>query len=506
MNVKVTLIMVVIAVLVLTVVMYQTVYKQNTQGRSQDASSRAGSDRTNLRLLDPEAYHPDGIHSINLLYSDGRAYEFHYADQMWLQNKPIEFQMQTWMIRKLITTGADLQVSETIQLSELENDELTLEDLLLEPPAATITYISDNAQEVTIYIGRSGIAGRGYVRLDAAGPVYVVGDDLHKRVLESDPLMWRDDTIFTGLDDRLYSIRIQRGEDMNGSDATQLGESIVLRRINQTWRMLEPINTHIDNEAVDIFTRHLAEAKIDGYVCDDVEDLKLYGLIPAHATIELASSIIIDDGSNSDLAHILYLGLPVNLGGQAVYAMRGEHGSVFTVGAALVNRLHPAIDSLISKQVFDIDATDIRSITLDGSGDALQFSRTAESWSLATHEAPAFVPDEARVASLLELITTPLDGIFIGSMQPEDFIATVSVQSFRSAADDAFIAQIGASDAADVFRILVDTGDGVIRYSTNHSIPGLSKSDYIVSLPHSNSDGSNEPYYGAGDASEEPTK
>jgi len=180
---------------------------------------------------------------------------------------------------------------------------------------------------------------------------------------------------------------------------------------------------------------------------------------------------------------MLYLGLPVNLVGKAVYALRDGNVGVFTITSTLVNRLHPAIDSLISRQVFDIEPTEIRGITLDGPGGVLQFSRTTESWSLATHEAPAFIPDGAEVSALLELLTTPLDGIIVGNLKPEDYFATASVQSFRSAADDALIAQLGSSEVDGMFRILIDSGDGVIRYSKRHSVPGLSASDYAVPIP-----------------------
>ncbi len=475
MNSKVTLIVVVIAVALGLFVLITM--NPSTPTNTVDPNDPANIDRTDQRLFDPATFDPNTVRAIEISGVGDEAaapVRFEKQDRVWLQTQPTHFRMDAFAIRKLATAAADLTISQTYVATDLE-DENALQELGLDPPAATITYTSNSnsddqsEQTAVIHLGKIFVGGQAYAQLADDPRVYVVTDDLHKRVLQHDYSNWRDMTIFESLSPEMSRIEIVNDDD---------SQSVALRQINRRWYLTQPIQTHASAEAVGALTQSLIGAQVRGWVNDQPDNYTTWGLDQSPLQITVETDRVAEDGSVSTDTQSLHLGYPIGMTDTGRYCRKADLPHVFTVDGQLATLLFPSMDSLISRTVIPSLPADIRSLTINGPAGTFSLQRTTEgTWeAIPDWEEEAFAVNPTAVDALLARLTTNQDGAFLGSIPEDDVVMTIAADSF----DGNTIATIaiGTGDVNGIFRVVFDDGSGALRFTDDATLPTFVANEY----------------------------
>lgn len=439
-------------------------------------STPTGIDRTNERLLDPGDFHPDRVTAMNIEWAGGEKALFQKDGNVWRQTSPVTFRMQEFAMRRLATAVADLTVSKTYQAGDLEG-EGSLAALDLDPPAATIRYTlsaegdEGEATETTIYLGQIFVGGQAYTKLKDDDRVYVVPDDLHKRLLQMDVKEWRDRTIFDGLSQEMSRINIENHDE---------GATLSLNQVDGTWKMIDPVTTTVDVKAMGTLVQNLIGASIRAFVSDSPEDIAVYGLDAPQMRVMVETDRTNEDGSISTDTQTLLLGNPIGLTDKSRYAKLKSTTPVFTVNAAVVGNITKPAESLLSKVVVDASPEDIGSVTIDGPAGKFDLARTTEGgWRAfpTLVNANAFEVSTASVEALLARLTSDQEGAEFGKLAEEDVVMRIVVRGFDDSTLGTFaIGTIGVNGA---FRVVFDDGSGVLRYTDNATLPDFDPQKYV---------------------------
>jgi len=432
-------------------------------------------------LLDAVKFNTANVTAIDLKRaSDDSAFRFEKGDNdAWQQTAPIPFDMEGWQIEGLATDAAGLKVYQTVTPSQLTGD-LSLDTLALNPPTASLTFTMKDGSPVRLDLGRMSLAGKAYARLDPAGDVFLVDDTLHKRVLQRDPREWRIRSIFSDRDSDPAQVSIQDHDAQT---------SLVISRVDSRWRMLQPVSTHLDPQAVDRFVNTLQSASIRGWVVDSPDSLALYGLDNPARTISLRIDKVQPDSSVQSTSQTLLVGSPIDLTDKSRYAKRAERKDVFTISGPSIDQLNPKVETLISKSVLGIAPAEIRALDIKGQGGSFRLERTTDSWSLRKEGRDAQPADPEVVEHFLTLLTTPRNALTLGALPadgPDAAMAEVAVEDFNNTRI-AFIkiAQVKTDPqppSTEKPSILTsyDAGDGVLRTDATDTLPALNPDAYVV--------------------------
>ncbi|MFG0330171.1 MAG: DUF4340 domain-containing protein [Phycisphaerales bacterium] len=477
MNIRTTLILLGVAILLGFVAIVRL---RTTASGSGDEVDTARLDRTNQPLFADGEFDPDAITTVRLNRAmDESAFSFvKEADGTnWRQTEPVDYGMDSWSLRQLVTNAADLRVTATLPVDELEG-ELEPGNLGLNPPAATMTFEPASGDPIDLQLGRIYTGGKAYVRLTDDGPVYVVNDDLHKRVLDGDPMEWRNKVIFEDLGAEASRFTI------TGGDAP----AVKLRKVDGEWRMTEPIRTHVDSNAVNRLVSELSSARVRGFITDKPDDLSKFGLDDPTAALTVEADRAQGDGSVETDSQSLVIGNPIDLAeqvaNQTFYGKRGERDTVFTLRGRSVEALTPTAESIISKVPVAANAENIAKVTVRGQGGAFTLERATEGWTVTTEGGAPEPADDAAVQALLAAITTPQVEVSLSELAgDETILGRVSVEGFNggSLGTVALATKRGetievATPAPDT--LIFDDGSGALRLTPGAEPPALTAAAY----------------------------
>lgn len=486
MNMKTTLILLFTAVLLGGVALYRLKVSPPTNPGDEDTSVSAGE-----RILDPATFDPEAVDRIEVTRSsDGVSYVFEKRDDdAWHQTAPVAFRMQDWSIRGLATAAADMESVETIKAKELTGD-LTPSVLGLEPPAATLVLHSGDADPVTIELGRIYVAGKAYVRLGGEDSVYVVGDDLHTRVLQRNPTEWRDKTVFGNVGVELSRLHLER---------SAVGDyDVRLHRVDGMWRMIEPVSTAVDMAAVDRLITRVSSASIRAFVSDAPDNIAAYGLDSPEVILTVETDRPSGDGEVETDVQSLHLGSQIDLNDKTRYAKRGSSPVVFTLNGPTIDGFLPVTTDLIAKTVVPVDVSNIRACSVSGEDMTnYRVERTLEGWQVFVDGVDdPVLADRNAVESMLAQLAKPMSRVDMGSLSEDEVLVRVSIEDMDSnevalfgiARSEEMVASTGVDAegtplpgepiATPVPTALYDDGTGVLRVDVGGSIPELNWKRY----------------------------
>jgi len=426
-------------------------------------------------LLDLAWFKPDAIDEIDLSYPNGDHYHFiqtknRSGQTVWMQTEPIPYRMENWSINLLGSAVTEITYNRIIEPKELTGD-LSLTHLGLNPPAATLTLTSDSFgshNPITLNISPTILAGNAHLQMEADGPVYVTNDSLQKRLLSVDPTEWRNKTIFDNLAGNVSRIEIENSDT---------GDHLKLWKTGTQWRIIEPVRTHADSNAIAQLITNFTDAKLRGFAKDNPDNLTLYGLNQPSFQISLETDQPKTDGTIITEKQSLLIGHPIDLSeDQTRYAMRGERNDVFTLTAYTVDRLTTELTALASKQVLNIGPENIKSaIIYDHDGYTTHIERHIEGWSVTQNDGSTAQGNAQAIDSLLTRLILPHENIEIGSIEsiPDAAIAArVEVRNF----DDQQIGSIiiATINTKDQPLIIYDDASGLLRSTPIQPLPPLS--------------------------------
>jgi len=455
-------------------------------------------------VLDPAAFDPDAVERITLARLDETDLVFEKREgDRWFQVEPVEFRMQTWAIRGLATAAADLIVEESIPVRELDED-LSAADLGLEPPRAVLTLEDDEGNTFTLRLGRIYVGGKAYVRRAAEGPVLVVPDALHVRVLRRDPEQWREKDVFDEAGQEMSRIRITRGTGAGGpfgSGAAEADESRVVApgRMRTRWSMSEPWQARVDQAAVSNLVSRLSGASLRGFVADEPEDLARYGLSDPADVIAIEIDRPTAEADIETDRQVLQLGHPLDLEDRTRYAKRADRPVVFTIAGPTVDAMLPDPLGLVSKRIVEIPAADVRSVEVrPAAGAPFRLERTVDDWQVADlpgpddarddaseDDAPAPAPaatpgDRIAIEGLLGRLTATATSVEPGTVEEplvtytlrnfgDDVVARIAVG--RRSIERSAAGEDGTESTMVIEEILFDDGGPLLRVEVDASLP-----------------------------------
>ena len=395
----------------------------------------------------------DEIDRIEVRFEQGRPLVFTREGDDWWQTEPFRHAASYSSMLSLIESALATRVVDRIDVLE-EGD---LERLSLDPPRASIAY-GAGEQQVRIDVGQTGLGGRAYVRRDGRPEVLVVDDALPSTLLNANPVLWRERTLFPGVDIEVDRIERSVGEN-----------TVVLERSGREWAIVDPISTRIDGEAMGTHAIDLARAMWSQVLLDQPDDLASFGLAPPLARLAI---------TRDDRTRVLLIGDRIGGATQDRAAMIEGVPVVVQIDGRTVASLLPDPVTLVDHRASRLSGSDVKSMEIDASGGVFRLERSLDRWV-----APEFdgqdVPAE-RVEELLQSITSlRATEVEIRDGYPSDLErARITLFGFDGAPLDTVRLLREQPDAG---RWAMENGDNVLRVHPEFLVLHLSPADYGLS-------------------------
>ncbi len=329
----------------------------------------------------------------------------------WWQESPFVHRMDAARLLELPELLRSLRAVASVALDETQSGVLGLV-----APDGTgsdlgrLVLRSSDGTTIDVHLGRTGIGGRGWLRLGDAAEAVVVDDDVHAMALHEHPSAWRD-------------ARLLPGTDADADHVAWLlnGEQISLNRSGRTWRFASPVETRADTPSVAGHLGELARARFQSVLLDEPTDPAAFGLAPPIASIAVARA-----GGRASNVTTLLIGDRVGGTSGDRYAMIEGVPSIVRVDQETVASLLADPVALVDRTGSGVAAVDVRSIRILTAGETIQLMRDLDAWQSSDG---AHV-DTATVDGLLEtLLSTSAPEITLVDQYPSELeVATVVLE------------------------------------------------------------------------------
>ncbi len=312
----------------------------------------------------------------------------------WWQVEPVRFPVATEAMDSLINAALALTPRETITpaltTADLERGAPTLSSLGLDPPLATVAYVSDEGEQ-TLELGNTTVAGTAYIRRAGEQAVYVVDGALHRALLTPSPRAWRPKVLPTLPAQRVSRIALQRK-----------GENLLLQRTAEGWSLGENGGQRADTEKAAALASVLDGVSVLNYVDDDAASLSRYGLDRPTARLTLSDT----EGKQQTLR----IGSDADLDGRSVYASWSDTDEaspvVFTLPATVGQALAVTVNALRDARVVTALPGSVRGQRVNRVGrDTLELATRPDDQGYAFIEPkPGYAPDTALAQAWLQIL------------------------------------------------------------------------------------------------------
>jgi hypothetical protein len=263
-----------------------------------------------------------------------------------------------WKLAEPVRARADRSTVDSIlnQLDSAEREDPfpveagKLADFGLEKPAFTVAFSTGDG---------------------SALPVLALGDrtpdenGVYARLGEQNEVFTLKNNLVTQLGASSMQLRDKRPLPANLTQATTLtlaheGETFRLEKREGKWRLLEPLRTDADANAVSSLLSTWNNAKSGSFI-DEPKDAAAYGL----DTPYLAASAYVD-GDDGTKTYAMMVG-DINstaTANQARYSRQEGETTVFAISEDTVKKMLPTLDGLRSKELFTLAGDDVARLDL----------------------------------------------------------------------------------------------------------------------------------------------
>jgi hypothetical protein len=174
------------------------------------------------------------------------------------------------------------------------------------------------------------------------------------------------------------------------------GETSRVRRMDETWQLLEPSTADADAGVVSTVTSNLASLEVQRVVDEQPADLSQYGLEPARIDVAFRLK------DQQDFEHLL-VGEQTPTGGD-LFARRPDETRVFLISSFLDSIFNKSAFDLRDKAVLKFERDSAEGVELVGNSTHLQFAKTGATWRIV--EPIAARADYAAVESLITSLSS----------------------------------------------------------------------------------------------------
>ena len=361
-------------------------------------------------------------------------------DGRWWQVEPFRHRMDTAALMTMVETAAALRA-----VRQVDIDAQRAATLGVTHPSeggaslARLVFDINDGEPMVLLLGRRGIGGRGWIRIDDAPTAMAVDASLHAITLDEAPQTWRDARLFPDVTTTTASISRTLGDEV-----------VTLEQADGRWRFTTPITTRADTSAVQNHLGALASATFSAVLLDAPVDVGAFGLDPPFASIKL------DTGGS-----VLHIGDRVSGSTGDRYAMVDGVPSVVRMPAATVEAVLVDPVTIVDRTGSGVAAADVQSIrVLLGDGE-LRLERSLDRWRLVDGD----MVRAGRAEALLDaLLNEPAPDVELVSSYPEALVVgTVVLEGAgRRPLDTVKVLQEPPPPHGQG-RWGLDNGDGVLR-------------------------------------------
>jgi len=399
-----------IALLLLLIIVGFFFYTQQDWTTTRDVEQSAAQQSADgLPLFTADELSTESINRIEIERDDTR-FVFEQEGEQWFQTHPVRVELNGWSARGIIDDLAGLAYRE--KLTPGKDQVPDAASLGLEPPRAVVTITGEMDKETksfTVALGRPSLGGRGYAMLPQRDgeAAYLVNDDLHDAVLETDLKSLRKRSLPGPDAGSVQRVRLERGN-----------ETIELVHAGDRWVFAGDHGGRADTAAGNALANALKNTFVEAWVQDQPEDLSLYGLNQPTARLALTTKAPGEAPEESEAdeqadeqakTHTLLIGSPTELEGDTRFGMLlagdQERAPVFTVGKTYTEKLNVPVAELRDTAISLLEPQAVRSLRLERASGGLAFDKSPDGWAFAEGSDPGFDADTAALAELVETLT-----------------------------------------------------------------------------------------------------
>ncbi len=393
MNMRTTLIVVLVAIGLLG---YVLVFETDLVfDRAEDTTTTPTGDVSGRPLLEDGKLRPGRIASIMIEQPDALPLVAERDPNRtgdWRQTEPVTFDLKDHNLEDLADAITELRYTNLV--TDARSNKYGLDQ-----PSHTITITGQRDGRTLghkLRLGRTGAAGRAYLRLDDDDAVYVVDDSLHELLLGKKLTTWRETSLPRIDPGRVEAIQLDQKDG-----------SVTLVERHGAWAFEGDATGRVDTEAAEGLVNVVNYASIREFIVDHPADLKPYGLDDPRYTLTLRQRQA--DPNTPGERYRLRIGNTTDLSGDKVYAMWNNVPTVFTLGAKQIADLAQGVDELRDARLTPVRAANVRAIDIHDRGDdhpKLSFVLDEGEWRFSDAGSnPKYNVEPSRVEQLLKALT-----------------------------------------------------------------------------------------------------
>lgn len=411
MNFKTTLILLVLVIAALLVVMrIQSKSGDNTTEKTPQTTDNAGG----KTIFTVSNFATQAINSITIARSGSKSV-IAREKLGWHLTEPVAFPMDQWQVDELNRTAAELRYLEKFKPGD--KGVPTLKDINLDSPLATLTFASTESKDSnhTIKLGKTTIGGRAYVMVDSDESVYVVGDALHKKVLDTKPGDMRQRSLPSTSEGEATRVVLTRD-----------GKAVQLDKTDGIWSLAAPIGGRGDSDAVRSLLAAVTSTRVSSFVADKPKDVTSYGLDKPAVTLVIDATIT-DPPSPAattpgatqpapptprKVTRTLRIGAPVDLSRAEYFATWSDDtlsgDVVFTIGKSTLESLGKNADAYRDARISTAKPADVRELMVARASEPYRAVKGLNGWAFDPYGAnkalPTYRLDNGSMAGVIDAI------------------------------------------------------------------------------------------------------
>jgi hypothetical protein len=334
----------------------------------------------------------DDVAQITLAYPD-REIVVERKDDTWKLASPIEAAADETAVANLVRAVAECEVKKTID--EPPED---LSPYGLKAPKVTVKVKLKDRDLPAIRVGKTTPVGFS---------TYLQRADEKKVYLTTSAFQ-------SGMDKQVKDLRDKKILDVDEAAVRRVtlrrpAGSVVLRKDDGDWRIVEPTAYDADQEAVRRFLSAVRSLRAKDFPSEDAADLHPFGLDQPRLTIELATA------EDTTPTQILF---GKESDGKSVYVKIGARPTIYAVGDWSYRDANKNVNDFRDKKVLPADAADVREIQVArADGETFALTRVeGGTWSMKDRDT---TPDAAAVDRFLDDLVR-LEGYEIAAEEAGD--------------------------------------------------------------------------------------
>jgi len=317
--------------------------------------------------------------------NQGKKMTLEHDKDVWRLTAPTKGEADFLKVDQLLTNLGHLEAAEFVS-QEPKKDDLEAKYGLGKPPLTVRIEFSDSKKPPqVVHVGKAAGGKGGYfARLAEGGPVFAIGDELHKQ-LARDSLSYLPQTLWQLLPEEIETLRVHKAGQ----------KQYTLTRSDKDWKISGPFEADALTDAVRKMTGELGTPKVESYTAHEAKDLAEYGLDKPELTVAIKTVLAKDDKE-----HMLLIGKPTGKEGGSRYAKRANESAIFTVGDALVRAADRAAVDLLDTRLLHLDSAKVERLRSQVGDKSLTLEKKDDVWRVTESPAGAYAADNEVMASL----------------------------------------------------------------------------------------------------------